>query len=156
MLKCGWHFADSYKHKLWFTWLIAAKSWIWARAGALVQKLKLPAWKVGDRGFQLSPAFKLERNTNVSSLLTRKDYILWSLRYREVASSTSVHQNSNFESCVWRAVSSHSSHHPQEVLLARLILYVNKCGLRAPFSLFHFGYDRYHYLWCHLKFNFND
>ena len=25
----------------------------------------------------------------------------------------------NFESCVWRAVSSHSSHHPQEVLLAQ-------------------------------------
>ena len=29
---------------------------------------------------------------------------------------------SNFESCVWRTVSSHSSHHPQEVLLAQFSL----------------------------------
>ena len=31
-------------------------------------------------------------------------------------------QGSTFESCVWKAVSSHSSHHPQEVLLAQLSL----------------------------------
>ena len=42
----------------------------------------------------------------------------------------------NFESCVWRAVSPHSYHHPQEVLLAQLSLYVHKCGVK-PHS-FHF------------------
>ena len=39
---------------------------------------------------------------------------------REVACSASDRQGSNFESCVWRTVSSQSSHHPQEVLLASL------------------------------------
>ena len=32
-------------------------------------------------------------------------------------------------SCVWRTVSSHSSHHPQEVLLAQFCLYVDEGGL---------------------------
>ena len=39
-------------------------------------------------------------------------------------------QGPNFESCVWRTVSSHSSHHPQEVLLAQSSLYVHKGGLK--------------------------
>ena len=34
--------------------------------------------------------------------------IVWSLRDREVACSASDRQGSNFESCVWRTVSSHS------------------------------------------------
>ena len=34
----------------------------------------------------------------------------------------------------WRTVSSHSSHHPQEVLLAQFSLYVHKGGLK-PDSL---------------------
>ena len=33
------------------------------------------------------------------------------------------------EFCVWRAVSSHSSHHPQDILLAKFSLYVHKGGL---------------------------
>ena len=53
--------------------------------------------------------------------------ILGSLRDREVACSAS---GSNFESCVWRTVSSQSSHHPQEVLLAQFSLYVHKGGLK--------------------------
>ena len=44
--------------------------------------------------------------------------IVGSLRDRAVACSASDRQGSNFESCVWRTVSSQSSHHPQEVLLA--------------------------------------
>ena len=92
-------------------------------AGALVQWLKLPAWKVGDRRFEPTLAFSMKQN--VSSLLTRKDKnIVGSLRDREVASSVLDRQGSNFESCVWRAVSSHSSRHPQEVLLARCSLYM--------------------------------
>ena len=51
--------------------------------------------------------------------------IVGSLRDREVACSASDRQGSNFESCVWRTVSSQSSHHLQEVLLAQFSLYVH-------------------------------
>ena len=70
--------------------------------------------------------------------------IVGSLRDREVACSASDRQGSNFESCVWRTVSSQSSHHPQEVLLAQFSLYVHKGGLKPDsfisqvrFILFH-------------------
>ena len=56
--------------------------------------------------------------------------IVGSLRDREVACSASDRQGANFESCVWRTVSSQSSHHPQEVLLAQFSLYVHKGGLK--------------------------
>ena len=59
-----------------------------------------------------------------------------SLRDREVAWSASDRQGSNFESCVWRTVSSQSSHHLQEVLLAQFSLYVHKGGLKP--DSFHF------------------
>ena len=62
--------------------------------------------------------------------------IVGSLRDREVACSASDRQGSNFESCVWRTVSSQSSHHPQEVLLTQFSLYVHKGGLKP--DLFHF------------------
>ena len=64
--------------------------------------------------------------------------IVWSLRDREVACSASDRQGSNFESCVWRTVSSQSSHQPQEVLLAQFSLYVHKGGLKP--DSFHFLY----------------
>ena len=64
--------------------------------------------------------------------------IVGSLRDREVACSASDRQGSNFESCVWRTLSSHSSHHPQEVLLAQFSLYVHKGGLKP--DSFHFIY----------------
>ena len=56
--------------------------------------------------------------------------IVGSLRDREVACSASDRQGSNFASCVWRTVSSQSTHHPQEVLLAQFSLYVHKGGLK--------------------------
>ena len=62
--------------------------------------------------------------------------IVGSLRDKEVACSASDRQGSNFESCVWRTVSSQSSHHPQEVLLAQFSLYVHKGGLKP--DSFHF------------------
>ena len=65
-----------------------------------------------------------------------KDSIVGSLRDREVACSASDRQGSNFESCVWRTVSSQSSHHPKEVLLAQFSLYVHKGGLKP--DSFHF------------------
>ena len=66
--------------------------------------------------------------------------IVGSLRDREVACSASDRQGSNFESCVWRTVSSQSSHHPQEVLLAQFSLYEHKGGLKP--DSFHFIYER--------------
>ena len=63
--------------------------------------------------------------------------IVGSLRDREVACSASDRQGPNFKSCVWRTVSSHSSHHPQEVLLVQFSLYVHKGGLKP--DSFHFN-----------------
>ena len=68
--------------------------------------------------------------------------IVGSLRDREVACLASDRQGSNFESCVWRTVSSQSSHHPQEVLLAQFSLYVHKGGLKPDSFHFYFG-DRH-------------
>ena len=49
-----------------------------------------------------------------------------------VACSALDHQGSNFEFCVWRAVSVYSSHHPlREVLLTQFSLYVGKGGLKS-------------------------
>ena len=44
--------------------------------------------------------------------------ILGNLRDREIACSASSDQGSNYKSCVWREVSSHSSHHHHEVFPA--------------------------------------
>ena len=65
--------------------------------------------------------------------------IVGNLRDREVACSASDRQGSNFESFVWRTVSSHSSHHHQEVLLAQFSLYVHKGGLKPDSFHFHYG-----------------
>ena len=65
--------------------------------------------------------------------------IVWSLRNREVACSASDRQGSNFAFCVWRTVSSQSSHQPQEVLLAQFSLYVHKGGLKP--DSFHFTFQ---------------
>ena len=65
--------------------------------------------------------------------------IVGSLRDREVVCSVSDRQGSNFESCVWRTMSSHSSHHPQEVHLAQSSLYVHKGGLKTD-SFYHKQY----------------
>ena len=70
-----------------------------------------------------------------------------SLRDREVACSVSDRQGSNFESCVWRTVSSQSSHHPQEVLLAQFSLYVHKGGLKP---------DSFHFASCEVLIKFNN
>ena len=71
--------------------------------------------------------------------------IVGSLRDREVACSASDRQGTNFESCVWRTVSSQSSHHPQEVLLAQFSLYVHKGGLKP--DSFHFLPPSLKHMW---------
>ena len=75
-----------------------------------------------------------------------KRNIVGSLRDREVACSASDRQGSNFGSCVWRAASSLSSYHPQEVLLAQFSIYVHKGGLKP---------DSFHFIFimmCFLQF----
>ena len=67
--------------------------------------------------------------------------IVGSFRDREVTSSASDRQGSNFESCVWRTVSSQSSHQPQEVLLTQFSLYEHKGGLKP---------DSFHFLGCNI------
>ena len=86
----------------------------------------------GIGGFKVTKLFLLHPRVKVS--------IVGSLRDREVACLASDRQCANFESCVWRTVSSHSSHHPQEVLLAQFSLYVHKGGLKP--DSFHFLHRR--------------
>ena len=62
--------------------------------------------------------------------------IVGSLHDHDVACSASDLQGLYFESCVWMAVSSHSSHNPQEVLLGQFSLHVHKSGLKP--DSFHF------------------
>ena len=69
---------------------------------------------------------------------TQRFNIVGNLRDREVARSTADRQGSNDGFCVWRAVSTHPSHHPQKILLAQFSLYVHIGGLK-PHS-FHFIY----------------
>ena len=47
------------------------------RTGALGQWSKLPAWKVGYRGFKPCSGILVSKKQNVSPLLTPKDLILW-------------------------------------------------------------------------------
>ena len=65
------------------------------------------------------------------------------LRDRDVACSVSDRQGLNFESCDWWEVSSHSSHHSQEVLLAQFSLYLHKSCLKP---------DSVHFI-CHVSLN---
>ena len=75
--------------------------------------------------------------------------IVGSLCDREVACSASDRQGSNFESCVWRAVSSQSSHHSQEVLLAQFSQYVHKGGLKPDsFHLTHYCFRPSKFCFC--------
>ena len=77
----------------------------------------------------------LKETKNVSSPFT-----CGSPRDPAVACSASDRHGSNFDSCVWRTVSSQSSHHPQEVLLAQFSLHVHKGGLKP--DSFHFNLRR--------------
>ena len=84
-------------------------------------------------------------------------FLLHNIRDREVACSASDRQCLNFGFCVCRAVSSHSPHHPQEVLLTQFSPHVHTGDLK-PYS-FQFlhklnwackdGPCRCHILQCH-------
>ena len=94
-----------------------------------MQWLKLPVWKVGDRGFE--PHSGIQVSKKKKFLPRSQEFNIGrSLREREVACSAS-----DREFCVWRA-SRHSSHHPQVILQALFNLYVHKCDLKIPFISF--------------------
>ena len=97
----------------------------------LVQRLVFAGWEGGGPRVVVSTAaFDARVRDSVPGLGGLKEAkmflphprvklsIVGSLRDREVACSASDRQGSNFDSGVWRTVSSHSYHHPQEVLLA--------------------------------------
>ena len=85
------------------------------------------------RDFSFTSLKKMHENSIFSPIMggggAFAGYALCWIRHW-VACSASDRQGSNFESCVSRAVSSQSSHHPQEVLLAQFSLYVHKGGLK--------------------------
>ena len=53
-------------------------------AGALVQLLELPAWKVRDCGLESHSGIHVSKEENVSSPLTRKESILWGASVTEM------------------------------------------------------------------------
>ena len=87
---------------------------------ALMQWLKLPDWKGANREFK--PRSGIQDTKCFFLAHSVKNYIVGSLRHREVACSASDRQRSNFAFRVWRAVPSHSPHHSREVPLAQLSL----------------------------------
>ena len=118
----------------WLYWRLLYIVW----AGALVQWLKLPAWKVV--GYNPSLALKCVKNKMFlpRSLVKIKYFFFWGggeIRDWEVACSASDRKDLNFDSCVWRAVLSHSSHHPKEIFMVHFSLYVHKLGLKRSFLL---------------------
>ena len=104
--------------------------------GAVAKAACLESRRSRDRA-PLWPS-SLKNNRNISSPVTLNDSILWgaSVAEKKLACSDSDRQGSNFESCVWRAVLSHSFHHPQELLLVQFSRYVHKGGLNH--HSFHF------------------
>ena len=103
-------------------WIFFTNLKLWIESGwkfrlnnLAVKGLKLSDWKVGDSGLEPHSGFLVSKKQNASSPLTRND-----LHDRDVACSASDRWGSNFESCVWRAVSSHSSYYPQSDISFKL------------------------------------
>ena len=100
-------------------------------SGAVVKAVCLDSRRSGLEPQSGPPSFKETKCFFPAHWL--RFNIVGEFRPRQEACSASDRQGSNFESCAWRAV---SSHHPQKVLLAQFSLYVHKGGLK-PHS-FHF------------------
>ena len=136
---CNHNRAITIRNRLQFTWHnsnTCASSSILNQGGGPRVVVSTAAFHARVRGSV--PGLGGLKETKLFLLHPRvKVSIVGSLRDREVACSASDRQGSNFESCVWRTVSSQSSHHPQEVLLAQFSLYVHKGGLKPDsFHLF--------------------
>ena len=126
---------------------------------SVIPLLKSPHWRPGGGGAEVvvsTAAFHARVRGSLPGLGLLKETkmflphpllklsIVGNLRDRGVACSASDLQGSSFESCVLRAVSAHSSPHPQEALLAQFSLYVHKSGLKP---------DSFHFLhWLPVQF----
>ena len=95
-------------------------------------------WRLEQCCMPVISAFRFQRKKCFIPAHSRIFSIVGNLCNREVACSASDRQGCNIESCIWRASSSDSFQHPQEVLLTQFSLYVHKCGL-MPHS-FHFQF----------------
>ena len=80
-----------------------------------------------------SPTLALSKKQNVSSPLAREYSILRGASVTESSRAWTQTARARLESCVWRAVSFHSSDHPREVLLAQFSLCVHKSGKPKSF-----------------------
>ena len=121
------------RHKKYPTILYGVNLWLKpvSATGAMAARYHTVVFRFQVNTKHLYCCTLVQRCTNVIQMFcVRWVSIVGSLRDREVACSASDRQGSNFESCVWRTVSSQSSHHPQEVLLAQFSLYVHKGGLK--------------------------
>ena len=130
----------SYKENSELAWWMYFWRLFWIFAyWSILMEINWFKWFISN--FRSFGHFKIKNWLGSSSYLIwrGKVSIVGSLRDQEEACSTSDRQGSNFESCVWRTVSSQSSHHPQEVLLAQFSLYVHKGGLKP--DSFHFLFD---------------
>ena len=66
-------------------------------------------------------------------------WMIWLIAYSKAwPDGLAVSRHATVEPAMRRAVSSQSSHHPQEVLLAQFSLYVHKSGLKP---------GSFHFLW---------
>ena len=86
--------------------------------------------------FHGSRSRRFERNKNVFSPSTCKTQYCGELPWLRGSVLDLRPPGREFESCFLRTVSSHSSHHPQDVLLAQFSLYVHKGSLKS--DSFHF------------------
>ena len=115
-------------HSNWTFWITPLTT----DAGALVQWLKRPAWKIRDRRFKPNsgpPSFK-EKKKVLSRALVKIQYC--GEPPRPIGSMLGLRL---FKSCVLRAMSSHSSHHASSVgypVLTQFSLYVPKGDLKTP------------------------
>ena len=75
------------------------------------------------------PLWTTKQNAKVPYIKTYKEWLL-------VSTACLPRRSLRARAPLWRAVSSHSSHLPQEVLLAQFSLYVDKSGLKP--DSFHF------------------
>ena len=97
----------------------------------LVKCLKLPAWKVADRGFEPHSGLQVSKKQTVSSPLTREDLKYCAELWWPKGSVLGRRPTGlEFPILCTRAVSSHSFHHPQEVLLVQFSLYMHNGGLK--------------------------
>ena len=108
------------------------------RPGALVQWLQLPAWKVGDRGFEPRSVMQVSKKQRfLPQSLVKIQYCGESPWPRGTVLDLRL-PGLEFRILCLGAVSVHLSHHLQEVLVAQFSLHVHKGALKLIHYFFCF------------------